>query len=63
MLGYQKASEIDIMKVKNKVELLIDRVENKFSDLLRGIERLKARQVIIHVENPVAQKPQRTPFL
>ncbi|XP_062571293.1 uncharacterized protein K02A2.6-like [Saccostrea cucullata] len=65
LLGYPTASELNIIKVINKVETLGSNVENDFPHLFRGIGKFRGQQVKIHIDEsvpPVAQKPRRTPF-
>ena len=61
LLGYPTASELELIKVLNKVT----QPDEKYSILFKGVGKLKDTKVKIHIDQdikPVALRHVRTPF-
>lgn len=65
LLGYETASNLNIVKIIQNVSTFAESVEEKFPGIFTGIGKLKERTVTLHINKnvkPVAQKGRRTPF-
>lgn len=61
LIGYPAASELELIKIVNKIE----KPQDKYPNLFKGVGKLKDTKVKIHIDptvKPVAQRHVRTPF-